>query len=166
MTCCATSLLDLAPCYDEPHSVAMLMLDSFGLAGTLPPLVAGLTQLRALGLGNNPNLTGGVPPQLAGLSNLLWMSAEVCALGLAPRACIHAGAGGHACMPRFCLRRRHSALQWPDWGFRRPRALHGAAHVPSTRLDDSTDFRLHRASSIWHPCGCVAALPLARRTRA
>jgi hypothetical protein len=77
VTCCATSLLDLDPCYDEPHSVAMLMLDSFGLAGTLPPQMAGLPQLRALGLGNNPNLTGGVPPQLAALTNLLWMSVEV-----------------------------------------------------------------------------------------
>lgn len=77
MACCDRSPLTLPLASCTGPTVAMLDLRGFGLRGTLPAALADLTGLRALGLADNPGLTGALP-DLSALGRLLWMSVQVC----------------------------------------------------------------------------------------
>ena len=75
--CCATTPMSPLVACDGDRAVATLTMDSFGMRGSLPAELGNLTQLAALGLGQNPGLVGQLPGSVAKLTQLLWLSVEV-----------------------------------------------------------------------------------------
>ena len=74
--CLTTPMSPLVDCIGD-RSVSTLVMDGFGLNGTMPAAIGNLTQLSALSLAHNIGLIGQLPASMTKLTQLVWLSVAV-----------------------------------------------------------------------------------------